>query len=178
MSKIYDKIYPNEPDQKDNKIFQQSIRLSWTELPHFMKTQKKIILGNFLSDIDAYFTLIDSEKCPRKKLLNLKAIYDSIGFLLKLNGTGPDTGVDDQLPILNFGLVKAQQLRIFSNGKYMILYIGDKKSKLEGNQLTQLLLACEFIANIKYSDLNEVTKEEYIEKCNKATNIDNNTQKL
>ncbi len=143
-----------------------------------MKTKKTFILGNFLSDIDSYFKLIESEKCPRKKLLNLKAIYDSIGFLLKLNGTGPDAGVDDHLPILNFGLVKTQQLRIFSSGKYMKLYIGNKKNKLEGNQLTQLLSACEFIANIKYSDLNEVTEEEYIEKCNKATNIDNNTQKL
>ena len=143
-----------------------------------MNTKKTFILGNFLSDIDSYFKLIESEKCPRKKLLNLKAIFDSIGFLLKLNGTGPDAGVDDHLPILNFGLVKTQQLRIFSNGKYMKLYIGDKKSKLEGNQLTQLLSACEFIANIKYSDLNEVTEEEYIEKCNKATNNDNNTQKL
>ena len=40
MSKIYDKIYPDEAYEKDNKLFQQSIRLSWTELKHFMRVKK------------------------------------------------------------------------------------------------------------------------------------------
>ncbi len=170
MSKIYDKIYPDEAYEKDNKLFQQSIRLSWTELKHFMRVKKTIVFGSFLSDVLAYFKLIDSEKSPRKKFLNLKAVNDSIGFLLKLNGTGPEAGVDDQLRILNYALVKAQQLRMFSNGQYMELYIGEKKNRLEGSQLTQLLSACEIISNIKYSDLNNVTNEEYIHNCNEAHN--------
>ena len=45
-----------------------------------------------------------------------------------------------------------------------------KKNRLEGSQLTQLLSACEFISNIKYSDLNNVTNEEYIHNCNEAHN--------
>ena len=171
MSKIYDKIYPTEAYEKDNKFFQKSISLSWTELKHFMKLKKEIVFGSFLSDVLTYFKLIDSEKSPRKKLLSLRAVNDSIGFLLKLNGTGQEAGVDDHLPILNYALVKAQQLRMFSNGQYMELYIGEKRYKLEGSQLTQLLSACEFISNIKYSNLNNVTKEEYINNCNEAYKI-------
>ena len=172
MTKLYDKIYPSEFHVNDNLVFQQSIRLSWTELDHYMKTKKTMVLGSFLSDVLASFKLIDSEKSPRKKLLNLKAINDSIGFLLKLNGTGLDAGVDDQLPILNFALVKSQQLRIYSNAKYMQLYIGDKKNRLEGSQLIQLLSSCEYIAKMEASGLNNVTKEEFIRKCNEATNND------
>ena len=41
MTKIYDKIYPIEPYEKDNKIFQQSVRLSWTVPDHFIKTKRK-----------------------------------------------------------------------------------------------------------------------------------------
>jgi len=54
---------------------------------------------------------MNSEKSPRKKFLNLKEIYNSVGFLLKFNGVGADAGVDDQLPIINYSIVKSQELR-------------------------------------------------------------------
>ena len=172
MNKLYDKIYPIEPYEEDNKIFQQSVRLSWTEPKHFIKSKRQLVFGSFLTDVLSYFKLIDSEKSPRKKLLNMSEIFSSIGFLLKFNGVGADAGVDDQMPILNYAFIKSQPLRMFSNAKYMELYIGDKKNKFEGSQLTQLLGICDFIAKIKYSHLIDVTNEEYIKRCNEATNND------
>ena len=169
MTKIYDKIYPIEPYEIDNKIFQQSIRLSWTLPDHFIKSKRKLIFGSFLSDVIKYFKLIDIEKSPRKKMVNVTEIFNSIGFLLKFNGAGNDTGVDDQLPILNYAFVKAQPLRMHSNVRLMELYIGDKKNKIEGSQLTQLSSICDYISDIKYTDLNDVDSEEYIKKCNEAT---------
>ena len=169
MTKIYDKIYPIEPYEKDNKIFQQSVRLSWTVPDHFIKTKRKLIFGSFLTDVIKYFKLIDVEKSPRKKIVNVTEIFNSIGFLLKFNGAGNDTGVDDQLPILNYAFVKAQPLRMYSNVRLMELYIGEKKNKIEGSQLTQLSSNCDYIADIKYTDLNDVESEEYIKKCNEAT---------
>ena len=177
MSKIYDKIYPIEPYEQDNKIFQQSIRLSWTEPKHFIKSKRQLVFGSFLTDVFNYFKLIDTEKSPRKKILNMIEIFNSIGFLLKFNGAGPDAGVDDQMPILNYAFVKAQPLRMFSNAKFMELYIGEKKNKFEGSQLTQLLGICDFIAKIKYSELIEVSNEEFIKKCNEATTSDTSTVK-
>ena len=44
-----------------------------------------------------------------------------------------------------------------------------KKNKIEGSQLTQLSSICDYISNIKYTDLNDVDSEEYIKKCNEAT---------
>ena len=172
MSKIYDKIYPIEPYEQDNKIFQQSIRLSWTEPRHFIKSKRQLVFGSFLTDVFNYFKLIDTEKSPRKKILNMIEIFNSIGFLLKFNGAGPDAGVDDQMPILNYAFVKAQPLRMYSNAKFMELYIGEKKNKFEGSQLTQLLGICDFIAKIKYSELIDVSNEEFIKRCNEATTLD------
>ena len=169
MTKIYDKIYPIEPYEKDNKIFQQSVRLSWTVPDHFIKSKRKLIFGSFLTDVMKYFKLIDIEKSPRKKTVNVTEIFNSIGFLLKFNGAGNDTGVDDQMPILNYAFVKAQPLRMYSNVRLMELYIGEKKNKIEGSQLTQLSSICDYIADIKYTDLNDVDSEEYIKKCNEAT---------
>ena len=172
MSKIYDKIYPIEPYELDNKIFQQSVRLSWVEPKHFIKSKRQFVFGSFLSDVEIFFKSIDSEKSPRKKLLNLIEIFNSIGFLLKFNGAGIEAGVDDQMPILNYAFVKAHPLRMYSNAKFMELYIGDRKNKFEGSQLTQLLGICDFIARIKYSELIGVTQEEFIRKCNEATSLD------
>ena len=172
MGKLYDKIYPIEPYEKDNKIFQNSIRLSWTQPEHFIKSKRKFVFGSFITDVLKYFKMIDEEKSPKKKMSNMNEIFNSIGFLLKFNGGGVDVGVDDQMPILNYAFVKAQPLRMFSNARYMELYIGEKKNKNEGSQLTQLASICDFLAVIKYSDLNDVSAEEFVKKCNEATIID------
>ena len=100
----------------------------------------------------------------------MSEIFNSITFLLKFNGLGPDIGVDDQLPVLNYASIKAQPLRMYSNAKFMELYIGEKKSKNEGSQLTQFLGICEYISKIKPSQLHDVTNDEYIKRCNEATN--------
>ena len=99
-------------------------------------------------------------------------IFKSIGFLLKFNNSGKDIGVDDQMPILNYIFIKARPLRMFSNAKFMELYIGNKKNKGEGNLLSQILSICKFIIKLKYSDLIDVTPEEFIFKSNEATSKD------
>lgn len=66
MGKIYDKIYPIEPSEEDNKIFQKSILLSWTQPKHFLKAKKEFVFGSFEKDSLELFRLLDAEKSPRK----------------------------------------------------------------------------------------------------------------
>ena len=169
MGKLYDKIYPIEPSEEDNKIFQQSVLLSWTQPKHFLKTKKEFVFGSFENDVLEYFKLLDADKSPRKKLIDMDGVFNSIGFLLRFNGKGPDTGVDDQIPILNYAFIKAQALRMSSNVKFMELYIGDKKSKKEGSQLTQFRGICEMIPKIQHTDINDVDEKEFNKRCNDAT---------
>ena len=169
MGKIYDKIYPIEPSEEDNKIFQKSVLLSWTKPKHFLKSKKEFVFGSFEKDCMELFKLLDIEKSPRKKLMNLDGIFNSITFLLRFNGKGQDVGVDDQMPILNYAFIKAQALRMNSNVRFMELYIGESKSKRAGAQLTQFKGICEFIPKIKNTDLDGVSHEEFIKKCNEAT---------
>ena len=169
MGKLYDKIYPIEPSEEDNKIFQKSVLLSWTQPKHFLKTKKEFVFGSFENDVLEYFKLLDADKSPRKKLIDMDGVFNSIGFLLRFNGKGPDTGVDDQIPILNYAFIKAQALRMSSNVKFMELYIGDKKSKKEGSQLTQFRGICEMIPKIQHTDINDVDVKEFNKRCNDAT---------
>ena len=175
MIKLYDKLFPIEPNEKDNKIFQQSIKLSWTEPKHFLGN-KKYVFGSFLTDTSKYYNLIDNEKSPIKKALYLSEIFNSIELLMKFNGIGDDIGVDDQMPILNYATIKAAPFRMYSNAKFMELYSGDLKHQNQDSQLVQFLGICDILTEMEYSKLYGVTKEEYIKKVNEeiAKDIKNN----
>ena len=170
MTKIYDKIYPPDTDQIDNIIFSQSVKLSWTEPKNFIKQKKNFVYDSFLPDVIYYFKQIDIEKSPRKKLMNMSNVFKSITNLVNFNYGEEkiDVGVDDQMPILNYSFIKAQPERIYSNCRYMDLYIGDKRSKEEGSQLSQLFGICQYVKDLKYDSLFDVTEEEFNINCNKA----------
>ena len=170
MTKIYNKIYTPETDKIDNIIFSQCIKLSWTEPKNFIKDKKNFVYDSFLPDVIQFFKKIDIEKSPRKKLINMSNIFQSISNLVDFNsGEGKtEIGVDDQMPILNYSFIKAQPERIYSNCRYMELYIGDKSSKEEGNQLTQLMGLCMYVKDLTYKSLFDVTEEEFNIYCTKA----------
>lgn len=66
-------------------------------------------------------------------------IFISFTNLVKFNSSRKnDTWVDDLMPILNYSAIKAQPIKLFSNCKFMDLFIGNLKDKNEGSQLTQL----------------------------------------
>ena len=165
MSKIYDKIFPKTNDI-DDKIFSKSFMLSWTEPKHLIPGKTNYVFDSFLPEVLDYFKLIDKEKSPRKKILYMKKIFSSISKVVKFNGGDDNTGVDDQMPILNYAFIKAQPYRIHSNSRLMELYIGDKGSKEEGSQLMQLIALCNFIVDLTYKNIYNVTKEEFTRNCN------------
>ena len=161
MEKLYDKIYPNEPLEVDNKIFKQTKMLSWTKTNHLLNIKREFVFGNFEKDILENFKLMDLNKSPRKKLKFIEEIFKSIEFLLQSNGFRI-IAVDEYTPVLQYALIKAQPLRIFSNVKFVELFFRDK---VKNNYLRLLQPLCIYIQSIKYSDLNNVTQEEFMEKC-------------
>ena len=168
MEKIYEKIYPSEPFIEDNLIFAQCILVSWVEPQHLIKGRNNYIFDSFLPDVINYFEKIEKEKSPRKKLENMVNIFVSIENVVKFNGDNKDIGVDDQLPILNYAFIKAHPFPMYTNCKYMELFLGSKKYKLEGNYLTQLFTICKFIENLSAKDLFDVSEEKFKNNCSKC----------
>jgi len=158
MIKLYDKLFPKEPNHKDNKIFQQSILFSWTNPKHFIM-DKKYVFGSFLKDTSKYFNLIDIEKSPIKKALFLSKIFNSIELLMKFNDV-EDYGVDDLMPILTYAAIKSAPCRMYSNSKFMELYKREQKGSYHENQLNILLALCEILLRMDNSQLIGITKEE------------------
>ena len=173
IEKIYDKIFPKEYEI-DDKIFRQSVVLTWIEPKHFSQDKNNYKFDGFLPDVNNYLKKMEKIKLPWKKFSYMSKIFESIRNLVKFNGEDILPGIDDQMPILNYALIKARPLRIYSNCKFMELFIGDRKNKKEESELIQLLSICDFICNMSYEKINNVTKEEYELKCKEEANNDNN----
>jgi len=164
-TKIYKKIFPINRNEKDEKIVKKCNSLSWTEPKNFVQEKDNYIFDCYLEDSIYYFKKLESEKSVLKKILNIKELFNSIYRLEKFNGDRKNAGVDDLMPILNYAFIKAKPKMIYSNLKYIELYIGYLRSKEEGSQLTQLIALCDYIINIEPNNILKVTKDEYILRC-------------
>ena len=168
MEQLNDKLFPKETGIKDIKISQNCYKLSWVEPSHLIKFLKNYILDYYLPDAIKYFKKIDEEKSPRKKIICINEIFNCIYNLGKFNDDNVE-GADEELSLLNYTFIKANPENIYNNCKYLSLFIGNHKNKIEGNQLSKLLLLCESIEKITYKDLINITEEEYNEKCKLAS---------
>ena len=164
MEKLYDKIFPKEIEKEDLKIFQNCVKCSWIELKHFVRGKNDYIIENFIPDTIKNFEKINKEKSPRKKLKCVNEIFKCIYNVAQLNGDKID-GTDDSLNLLWYAFIKAKPLYIYSNCKFMSLFLGNKKNEGEGHQLTQLIGICQEITNISANSLLDITEEEFNKNC-------------
>lgn len=173
--KIYNKIYPITPSQKDIDIYTNCIKLSWTEPNNYIINKTNYTFDSFLPSIINDFQQLHKKKSPRKKIIVMKDIFNCIKNLVKLNGDdGDNIGIDQQISILNYAFVKAQPKNIETDCNYIELFI--QKNGENENLLSQIKIISKFVEEIKYTDLFGVSQEEFDEKFinNKELNTDIN----
>ena len=95
----------------------------------------------------------------------IKEIFNCLGKLGKFNADKVE-GVDDQIPLLNYAFIKAKPQFIYSNCRYIELFLGNMKTGEKGSLLSKLKLIYEKILSMNYKDLYNITETEYDEKCN------------
>ena len=166
MSKLYDKIFPSEPDQKDLTFLQQSLKFSWVKPNHLLGNKKQYVFGSFLKDMENTIKHLEIEKSIRKKLLIIDDLYNNMNFFYSFNGK-KEIGVDDIVPILTYALINIHPITLYSNFKYMKIYSKIGKFWVEGSKLQQIESAIELIINLKYNNLNGITEKEFNEELNK-----------
>ena len=165
MTKIYHKIYPQEQDPMDLSLSKKIQIYSWIEPNNLMKNNYNYNFELVLPDITKYFNLIDIEKSPRKKIINLNNIFESINSLLKFSQNEQIIGVDNQMPLFNYIFIKAKPKWMLTNYQFMELYIGEKIKKNEGNYLAQLKSIIDFTLNLVPGNLFNITEQEFKENC-------------
>lgn len=174
MKKLYDKIYPQDPSMNDTLAFKKCVMLSWTEPKHFINKKTNYVYDSFLPDVIAHFRQIHQEKTPMKKMECVKNIFMLINSVIKFNDREGECGADDSTSILTYSLVQASPFFIYSDLKFLELFYENQIKGLEGNQLAQLLLACNLITSIDAKTF-KMDENEFQQKCHEAmNNPDNN----
>ena len=169
MKKLYEKIYPQDPSMMDTLIFKKCVMLSWTEPKHFISQKKNYVYDSFLPDVIDLFKRIHQEKTPVKKMECVKNIFRLVNSVIKFNDQKSDCGADDLTSILIYSVVQASPFFIHSDLKFLETFYEDEKKAIEGNQLTQLFLALDFITKIE-AEIFEMDTNEYNKKCSEAMN--------
>ena len=173
MCKLYNKIFPKN-EEKDDKIYRQCIMLAWTQPKHFIPEDKLFNIDGISQELHENMNNLDRKKSPASKFKYMSKIFKLISDCAIFNRKNL-SGVDDYLNILYYLIIKEKPIKLYSNCKYMELFINSNKiNKEEGNQLTQFLSICNHICNDNYTVLNNVTQEEYITKCKEAAENDIN----
>ena len=175
MSKIYNRIYPIRMHPFDEQIFKNECKVSWIEPENINNSLKDFDLDLILPDINKYFNLIRTEKSPRKKINNLKNIFDSLSSLIVIKKGQISIAVDDILPVLTYCTIKCKSKWIFTDCQYMELFLEEKEKN--GNKdflLTQLKTNYNFIKDINVNSLYNIDEEEYNKKTQLTTSEDNN----
>jgi len=166
MDKIYDKIYPPEPDDIDGEIYKQCIKLSWVD--PFSLVKKDYIYDNMLPDILNEFEKINIMKSPYQKLKCIERINEYIANLIKFNeGLDKEIGAEDVTPILNYVFIKAHPFKIYTDIQFIKLFLpqnGKNDFSLSNIELMYTL--------VKESDEKQfnMSSEEFKKKCNEAIN--------
>ena len=167
MVKINNKIFPKTYDE-DDKLFKNLFKLSWIEPKHIIQKNKNYIFDAFLPDVIKNINDLENEKSPRKKILILSEIFSLISKVIIFNGGNSNLGVDDQIPILNYCIIKAKPNHISSNTKFIQLYRNSLIDKGNDIELAQLIALCDFVKNISYKNLNGVGQEEFLKNCSEV----------
>ena len=134
-------------------------------MSHLFKKDKDYILDNFLPDSINYIKQFEKEKSPRKKLLEINNLLLCIHNLVKFNGQELE-GVDDEISLLNFTIIKSKPERIYTICEYVKFLLGNKiHGGLEDNLLTKLNGACEYIRKLSFNELSNIYESDYIQNC-------------
>ena len=170
MDKIYEKIYPHKPDEKDIEIFKKSKSLLWVEPNQIIK--KDYYFDSMLPDILNEFKQINKAKTPYKKLNCIKLIIKSIENLIKFND-GEDKEVKDEdiKPILNYIFIKADPFMIFTDIEFIKIFL-DNDGKNENN-LSIFESIYNLILNYQ-ADNFDLNQEEFEMKCQESLSKEKN----
>ena len=161
LFKLYEKLYPLTDMPEDEFFYKKCCRLNFVKPDNIIKN-KKMINEKLLEISISYISDISSKKTPVDKIKNFGKAIDILKNSMTFNSGKTDLGLDDTLPFIIYIVLKSKQKNIFTNINYCNLYINPELSKKQlGNMLTQLGMVMDIIINMKYSELINVTEEQF-----------------
>ena len=163
MNSLYSKLFPIEPLPKDIILYNKCVELSWIEPKHIIQNEK-IINHNFFFEGISLIQQLDIEKSPNSKLNIIKQVFQIIKNIIIFSLEDVYLGTNNNIAIFSYILIKAKLKRLYSNIKFLELYLGNK---IDEEISILLKFAINMIESMNENLLYNVTKEEFEENCKK-----------
>ena len=168
MNKIYDKIYPIEPEVEDSEIYRKATMLSWVE-PNLI-VSKDYIYETSLPDIIHEFQNVNKARTPQKKFDSTLKILELVKNIIIFNeGDKSDISLDDATPVLFYVFIKAHPYKIFTDLEFMKLFLESKVGSYSFI-IKQMESAINMLMNFNETNFG-LTKEEYNKRCNSVSKV-------
>jgi hypothetical protein len=154
MSKIYSRIYPKEKHLYDKQIYEKICNESWMKPEYFNKLDIKLNFDLVILDTEDFFKLMREAKSPNKKYNYFQKTMDIFrNFLIFANNEQEFHNL--LLPFLSFCIIKFKPTSIYTDCKFMELYM-DEKKKIENEYLINYMIeACNFIKDLELKPFND-----------------------
>ena len=162
LSKIYEKIYPQDYDDDDLLFYYKAISLSWVE-PRHLKIPSEINVDNFIPITNSFFKQIDYEKSPSCKMEVIAKIFNTINSALNFS-QGGNFSTDEIAPIFEYAFIKARPERLSSNLRFLEYFITNS-SELNNMYIDFLKDNMNNLKDINYTQFDGITEEEFKQKC-------------
>ena len=161
LYKLYDKIFPIKYTKEDIVFYNKCCRLDFIKPENVIK-DKKMINKKLLDIAIDYLKEIDKKRTPLDKLKNFGNALDIIRNSITFNSGKADLGLDDTLSFIIYILLKSKLKNAYTTLNYCTNYINpDLSKKYYGSLLTQFGMVINIIKDMKYTDLIDVTQEQF-----------------
>ena len=161
LLKLNQKIFPIRPTKCDEFIHKKCERLNFLK-PENVITDKKMINENLLLTVTEYINKMDEKYTPVDKINMFGKAFQILQNSMTFSSGKSDLGVDDVLPLLIYVMIKAKPKMIYTNYTFCKYYINPELDKKQyGFLLMQIGVVIKIISNMKYTELKDVTEEEF-----------------
>ena len=158
---IYNKIFPKKKSKLDSKFYKKCLRLQFIK-PENLVEDKNIINENLCEECLKYINDIEQKITPGEKIKCFGKAFSILQNSIKFSSGKSDLGVDDSIKPLIYVMIKAKPQNIFSNYNYCRIYLDKELSKKQyGAILTQIGMIINIIKDMKYTELFNVTEEQF-----------------
>ena len=163
LKKIHFKIYPINKSKDDIFIYKKCTRLSFIKPENIIRDKKFKKIDEKLLEVSIeYIKKMNNKITPIDKINCFGKAMNFLANSMEFNSGKKDFGVDDLFPLLTYIIIKAKPENLDTNLNYCSLYLNTNlKKKQLGSLLTQFSAIIDIIKNMKYNELNNVSKEQF-----------------
>ena len=161
LFRLHKKIFPRFPSKKDNFLYKKCSRLRFIKPENYIK-ENNMINEKLLESAMEYINDMDKKSTPLDKIKTFGKAFQILQNSMKFSSGKSDLGIDDLLPLVIYVILKSQPKKINTNYNFCKNYINpDLEKKEYGLLLMQIGMAIQVINDMKYTDLINVTEEQF-----------------